>query len=191
MHMRETLGLLLIMSLSLPVLVLRPLRLTEESVHPFPELTTISVAATFAQSSHQENPEPQGSCPEDTDSSTQTDLEAQIRQAWERVNQAPQLELRHLEITDGERYEAIEQYIRPDRYRRLIYSDRYPRSDSPTAGLKPLPWAIAPMSVLVTRLNGSCTPLDLLTWPTPQTFGTIQTDFSAKSTVWPRLEKKF
>ncbi|MEM9006804.1 MAG: hypothetical protein AAGE59_25165 [Cyanobacteria bacterium P01_F01_bin.86] len=74
-----------------------------------------------------------GTCAESTDA---IPLKAHMQQIWERVNKAPRLELHHREMTHGERYEAIEQYVRPDQFRRVIYSERYPGSSSPIAGIE-------------------------------------------------------
>lgn len=75
----------------------------------------------------------QATCLEDLSTVADITLEAYLHQVWERVNQAPLLELHHLENTHGEGYNAIEQYARPDQFRRIIYSERYPGSDTPIA----------------------------------------------------------
>ena len=73
-------------------------------------------------------------CPHASDT---TAIDSMILAAWEQVDQAPLLEIHHVERADGnEPSQSVEQYIRPDRFRRIIFSPRYPYSEAPTAGIE-------------------------------------------------------
>ncbi|MEM7064768.1 MAG: hypothetical protein AAF572_16615 [Cyanobacteria bacterium P01_B01_bin.77] len=69
-------------------------------------------------------------------SSTSKPARSQLQPIWDRVNQAPFLHLVHQDHSEGENFTGIEQYVRPERYRRVIYSPRYPQSESPIAGIE-------------------------------------------------------